>query len=85
MLLPVMALAVTTGVTATMLEGSLSAAVTVPVVVIVPEVYPIFVAAIDGPAVGVSAVEIALATQLAPVPAARLSVTTTWPIWALKS
>jgi len=81
-LLPVIAVAVTTGETPKMVLGSLSTVVTVPVVTTVPAEYAMYVAAIAGPAVGVKAVEIALAIQPAPAAAARLSVTTISPTCA---
>jgi hypothetical protein len=83
MLLPVIAVAVTTAETPVKDDGSLSVAVAVPVTEITPAEYAILLAAIVGPATGVKALEMAVATHPAPAAAARSSVTTMLPIWAL--
>jgi len=82
-LLPVIAVAVTTAETPVSEDGSLSVAVTVPVTDTEPAEYAMLLAAIVGPETGVKALEIAVATHPVPAAAARSSVTTTLPTCAL--
>ncbi len=76
---PVMPVAVTPAMAAVRSGGSFAVNVAVPTLVMGPATYPTDAAPIVGPALGVKAVEMTLATQPEPAAALRASLTWTWP------